>query len=63
LQHGATKQARKRCSIERCDKQAVNGGVCMKHGATKKRCSSEGCDKYVVNGGVCIAHGAKRKRT
>ena len=57
------KKARTLCNIEGCTKQARNGGVCIKHGATKKLCSSEGCDKQAVNGEVCIAHGAKRKRT
>jgi hypothetical protein len=56
------KKAKKRCSIEGCDKQAQNGGVCIKHGATKKRCSIEGCDKQAQNGGVCIKHGATKKR-
>jgi hypothetical protein len=58
------KPAKKRCSIEGCDKQAVNGGVCLQHGATKqakKRCSIEGCTKYVVNGGVCLQHGATKQ--
>jgi len=55
------KKARTLCSSEGCDKQVVNSGVCMKHGATKKLCNSEGCAKQVVNSGVCIKHGAKKK--
>ncbi len=38
-------KAKKRCNIEGCDKQAVNDGVCIAHGATKKakkRCNFEG---------------------
>jgi hypothetical protein len=59
------KKARTLCNIEGCTKQAVNGGVCIAHGATKKArtlCNIEGCTKQAVNGGVCIAHGAKRKK-
>jgi hypothetical protein len=57
-------KARTLCNSEGCDKQVVNSGVCMKHGATKQArtlCNSEGCDKQAVNGGVCMKHGAKKK--
>ena len=41
-------------------KQAQNGGICIKHGATytKKRCIIEGCTKQAQKGGICIRHGA-----
>ena len=51
------------CSTDGCTNIAVNGGVCIKHGAswTKRTCSHEGCTNHVVNSGVCIKHGAKVK--
>eukprot|EP00984_Skeletonema_dohrnii_P012849 scaffold5246_cov72-Skeletonema_dohrnii-CCMP3373.AAC.3 len=52
------------CRESGCQKWAQNGGVCIKHGATKiiKQCSKEGCTNQVINRGVCIRHGAKLKR-
>ena len=45
-----------------CTKQAKNGGVCLKHGATRTECKHEGCNNHALKGGVCIKHGAKVKR-
>ena len=51
----------KRCSAEDCNNQAVQGGVCVKHGAKKaKKCSVEDCNNQAQKGGVCIKHGAKK---
>jgi len=40
----------------------INGGVCIRHGATwtKKKCSIEGCMNQAVKGGMCWRHGAYR---
>eukprot|EP00984_Skeletonema_dohrnii_P000271 scaffold86_cov98-Skeletonema_dohrnii-CCMP3373.AAC.8 len=50
----------KRCNIEGCNRQAKQGGVCVKHGAKcgSSKCSHENCPKYAQRGGVCIEHGA-----
>jgi len=50
-----------RCSSEGCENNAVNRGVCWRHGGKKKLCSSEGCTNRAINGGVCRTHGAKVK--
>jgi len=50
------------CSFDACTNNAVNGGVCVRHGAKVKRCSREGCTNQVQKGGVCVRHGAKVKR-
>jgi len=58
------KRIRKICTHEGCTNIAVNGGVCISHGAKRKAvkiCTHEGCTKQVVNGGVCTSHGAKVK--
>ena len=34
---------RKDCSQDGCKNQVVQGGVCIKHGATVKRCSQDKC--------------------
>ncbi len=60
MKHGAKKKF-KRCSIEGCTNQVINGGVCKRHGA-KRECRHEGCTSHAVKGGVCIRHGAKMKR-
>eukprot|EP00986_Skeletonema_menzelii_P016448 scaffold14642_cov146-Skeletonema_menzelii.AAC.4 len=52
---------RKKCSADGCSNIAVQGGVCMRHGAKTKRCSSDGCANQAKTGGVCIRHGAKTK--
>jgi len=51
-----------KCRESGCQRWAVQGGVCVSHGAKVKQCSSEGCTNKVVNGGVCKKHGAKLKR-
>ena len=53
------KRVRRRCSADECANIAVNGGVCVKHGAKVKTCSHEGCTNNVQKQGVCIKHGAK----
>ncbi len=55
---------KQRCRHEGCTKQAVQAGVCIRHGAkTKKRprCRHEGCIKLARKSGVCQSHGAKLK--
>jgi hypothetical protein len=52
------KKYRKTCSADGCTNQAVNGGVCVKHGAKRKLCSIDGCTKQAKKGGVCRRHGA-----
>ena len=49
------------CSTAGCINLAVNGGVCVSHGAQRKKCSYEGCKNKVINSGVCCRHGAKMK--
>jgi hypothetical protein len=46
---------RKRCSHDGCSNGAVQGGVCITHGAkvTHKHCSQEGCTNQAQKGGVC----------
>jgi hypothetical protein len=48
------------CSADGCTKQAQQGGICIKNGATytKKLCSIEGCKSQAQKGGICIRHGA-----
>lgn len=48
----------KKCSVEGCDKFAINSGFCVSHGAILKQCSVEGCNNKAVKGGICIKHGA-----
>jgi hypothetical protein len=38
------KRVKKRCSADGCTKQAVKGGMCIRHGATwrKKECRADG---------------------
>ena len=50
------------CQHQDCTKQAVQGGVCILHGAQIKRCRVPGCSKHSQRGGVCMTHGAKVKR-
>ena len=52
-------RTRKKCSQKGCINGAVEGGVCVTHGAKRKRCSFEGCPNRVQQGGVCVTHGAK----
>jgi hypothetical protein len=57
------KPATKFCNFEGCTEQAVNGGVCIEHGATKKArksCNSEGCAKQAVNGGCALSMEQRR---
>jgi hypothetical protein len=56
ISHGAETT---RCSIGKCAKGAIKGGVCVAHGARTKRCSTANCKKQAQRRGVCIAHGAK----
>eukprot|EP00985_Skeletonema_marinoi_P000966 scaffold383_cov131-Skeletonema_marinoi.AAC.13 len=51
---------RKKCTVRKCNKVAVQGGVCIAHGAVvkTKKCSVPTCNKVAVQGGVCVAHGA-----
>jgi hypothetical protein len=39
-----------------CKNQAVQGGVCVTHGAKVKGCSFEGCTSNAQKGGVCCRH-------
>lgn len=60
----ARKRAPRKCKHGGCNKWAVQGGVCIAHGATytKKLCSSEGCTNQAQRGGVCKKHGAQVER-
>ena len=49
---------RKKCSAEGCNKFALGGGVCRRHGAPLKQCSVNRCNKIAQVGGVCRRHGA-----
>ena len=60
-----TKKSKRRCTVAGCSKSAVQGGLCIGHGAKRKprkRCEVENCTNFSVQGGRCIKHGAKRKR-
>ena len=52
------KRIHPRCSVDGCDNQVVNRGVCVKHGGIHPRCSVDGCNNKALNRGVCIKHGA-----
>ena len=41
-----TTRKRKMCSAGDCLNQAVQGGVCVRHGAKRKQCSVDDCQKY-----------------
>jgi hypothetical protein len=48
------KERTQKCStVDGCDNRAVQGGVCMAHGAKRQKCSVEGCDKKVKKEGKC----------
>jgi len=49
---------RTRCCREGCANEAVQGGVCITHGAIVEHCSFEGCANGAKKGGVCRRHGA-----
>ena len=57
-----TNSKAKVCSEEECTNQAVDRGVCIKHGAMIKICSKEGCENQAISAGVCGKHGGKRKK-
>jgi len=56
------KIVRQVCSAKECTNNAIGGGICAKHGATRRSCKHEGCTNYSVKGGVCKRHGAKTTR-
>ena len=64
VEDGAEKRGRykKYCEAEGCTNQAIQKGLCFRHGAKahRKVCKSEGCKSYVVRAGVCIKHGARQ---
>ncbi len=66
VRHDKERGARKRkyCSREGCGNHVVQGGVCVKHGASVKHkyCRQDGCDNNAKQGGVCVKHGARVKR-
>ena len=55
------KRIRPRCSVDGCNNQVQNQGVCIKHGAEVKKytCIREGCTNQVQNRGLCFKHGAE----
>ena len=65
VRHNKERGARKRkyCNHIGSDNKVVQGGVCIKQGASVKRklCSQEECRNQVVQGGVCLKHGARVK--
>ena len=56
---GASAKRRKKCNHDECDNFAVQGGVCIRHGAKVKKCSHEGCTKNAQNRGLCWSHRGK----
>mmetsp|Transcript_14424 Transcript_14424/g.21189 ORF Transcript_14424/g.21189 Transcript_14424/m.21189 type:complete len:196 (-) Transcript_14424:228-815(-) len=62
LKHHLLKTSRRRrCSIPDCSLRAVQGGLCISHGAKRKICGRPGCTKHVKKAGMCSAHGPPRK--
>jgi len=58
------KRINPKCSVDGCDNQVQNRGLCIKHGAKKYKytCKHEGCHNCARNGfEVCIKHGATVK--
>ena len=64
VRHDKERGARRRkyCSQDGCDKQVLQGGVCVRHGAIVKLCSQGGCGNIVIQGGVCVQHGARKRK-
>ena len=56
------KQMNRKCSYQNCDNGAVQGGVCITHGARRKCCAHPGCDKAVKLSRYCSAHGPSRQK-
>lgn len=59
---GASKRARRKCTVEGCANRVVQGGLCISHGAKRKTCKYPGCSKNVKKAGLCSTHGPARKR-
>ena len=57
---------KEKCSIDGCNSNAAEGGVCCKHGGkrikNKKICTHDGCTKDSYRGGVCWKHGGRDNR-
>lgn len=51
---------RRQCGISDCQKYALTGGFCIRHGGGK-RCNYEGCQTVAQSGGRCKAHGGGSK--
>ncbi|KAG3029859.1 hypothetical protein PC121_g6591 [Phytophthora cactorum] len=51
---------RRQCGIADCQKYALTGGFCIRHGGGK-RCNFEGCQTVAQSGGRCKAHGGGSK--
>ena len=51
------KRVIRKCSHQNCNNRAVQGGVCITHGARRKCCVNPRCDKAVKPSGYCSAHG------
>lgn len=51
---------RRQCGIADCQKYALTGGFCIRHGGGK-RCNYEGCQTVAQSGGRCKAHGGGSK--
>jgi len=56
------RKKRKRCSFIGCMSGAVQGGVCIRHGAKRKRkmCTHPDCTKYAQQNDLCTRHGSQR---
>ena len=52
--------ARKNCKVEGCTNGAIQGGVCIRHGAIVPNCKAEGCTNRAYQRGVCQRHGAPK---
>ncbi|KAL7553504.1 hypothetical protein ACHAWF_016779 [Thalassiosira exigua] len=56
------KRIHAKCTVPGCTNNAVQKGVCCRHGAVAIRCKEEGCSNRAVKGGVCMRHGAEQVR-
>ena len=62
IRHGAP-WTKKQCSVKECTRQAINGGVCRRHGAKLKLCDRDGCSKRAKLGGFCFDHSNVKRCT
>ena len=56
IKHNKAQKKRTTCIHEGCTNRAVNGGVCIRHGAKVKTCKHEGCTNQRKQRGFCTRH-------